>query len=146
MPIFPSKYMGLFERTSRNEPKWIWFIGTVIASFIPVALRFITSMDYNVNPIDIKDFLFAGLGLSLSNLNLIGHKKFDQKTVIALFSAGAIVFIAYALGVYLRNEADIDTVKKEPFWLSFFSYGITFASIYLSYEANHYVFKKTPRK
>ena len=135
--------MGFFDKTKKNEPKWIWFIGTVIASFVPVILRLITSLDYNITKLDVKDFLFAGLGLSLSNLNLVGSKEFDQKMLIAFVSGGLIALIGFALGIYLRNEADI--VKKDPLWLGICSYAITIASLYLSYEANSYVFKKLPR-
>lgn len=132
--------MGIFESAEKNDYKWLWFILTFFGSFIPLILRFITSLDFNIPSFDIKDLLFAGLAMNLSNLNLVGSKKFDTKLIIVLFSALFIILIAFALGVFLRNEADKSDVST--FWLKTCSTIFVGLSIYVSYEANNYVFKK----
>jgi hypothetical protein len=76
--------MGLFEKLQGSDDKWMWYFLTLFASFIPVILRLLVSFDLPIQGYDIKDFLFAGLAMNLSNLSLIGHKEFDRKLAIAL--------------------------------------------------------------
>lgn len=68
--------MGMFERyINAPEHKWAWYIGTLIGSFIPIILRFLISLDSEISSFDIKDLLFAGLAMNLSNLSLVNGKE-----------------------------------------------------------------------
>src|SRR5688572_5147167 len=97
--------MGIFERyVSGAQHKWNWYMCTLIGSLIPMGLRFFISLDYQINMFDIKDMLFAGLAMNLSNLGLLNNNKFKQKDRIGVLSGFFIVFISVALGVSFVDE------------------------------------------
>jgi hypothetical protein len=118
----------------------MWYFLTLFASFIPVILRLLVSFDLPIQGYDIKDFLFAGLAMNLSNLSLIGHKEFDRKLAIALISMTFILLIGFLIGLFLFNEA---MNNKYPLpTLQVFSFVFVGISVYMSREANYYVFNK----
>jgi len=129
--------MGLFEAIRKNDNKWTWFILTVVASLLPVLFRFLAWTDFNIKIFDIKDLLFAGLAINLSNLNLVGSKEFDEKINIVLFSVLFIILFSFVLGIMLICEA----FKAHTTILNWLSIAGTDFSIYQSFEANNYVFK-----
>jgi len=124
-----------------NENKWVWYLSTLIGSLLPVFFRLILSSTNNhFEPFDIKDLLFSGLAMNLSNLNLIGHKIFDIKVVLATISAILIIFISFLITAFMF----LDILKGELFnvtILEILSIFLVLGSIYLSYESNNYVFK-----
>ncbi len=133
--------MGIFERLKPGqEYKWIWYLGTLFGSLLPMIIRLVISMDHKIPCFDLKDFLFAGLAMNLSNLNLIGTKSFKYKTEIALFSTACIVIIAAVIGVLFADEAN--TEKNNLFGIKALSLLFVSLSIYVSFEANNFVFKK----
>jgi hypothetical protein len=136
--------MGLFEAIRRNDYKWAWFILTLIASISPIICRFIVWCDFKINLFDIKDLLFAGLAINLSNLNLVGSKNFDEKVLIVMSSIIFLTFFAFIIGVALATEAIKDTPKI--ICLDWLSVIVAALSIYVSFEANNYVFKTVPLK
>jgi hypothetical protein len=134
--------MGLFEAIRKNDYKWAWFILTFIASVSPIICRVIISIDFKINLFDIRDLLFAGLALNLSNFNLVGSKKFDDKILIVLSSIIFITCFAFIIGVVLASEA----IKNPPAhtFLDWLSVIVAILSVYVSFEANNYVFKTVP--
>ncbi len=132
--------MSLIEKyIEGNESKWIWFTLTLIGSLIPLILRFLVSLAFPIQSFDIKDLLFAALAINLSNFNLIGSRNFKTKTIIVIFSALLIIFISSTLGVFLCTEANthqVSFLKLKTISIVFF-----LASVYMSFEANNYVFK-----
>lgn len=134
--------MGLFEAIRRNDYKWAWFILTFIASISPILCRVIVWCDLSINVFDIKDLLFAGLAINISNLNLVGSKSFDEKVLIVMASIIFITFFAFIIGVVLATEA----MKHAPviICLDFLAVLVALASFYVSFEANNYVFKTVP--
>lgn len=130
--------MGLFEYFAKSDHKWFWFFATFVASLIPVACRFIASLASEINALDLKDVLFAGLALNLSNLNLVGDKTMDKKNIIVYLSVILLIIIAVILGIYFANE---NKLRNISIMLDLFSITFVGASVYVSYSANNYVFE-----
>jgi hypothetical protein len=130
--------MGIFERyVGGAQHKWNWYMCTLAGSMIPMALRFFISLDYEINMFDIKDVLFAGLAMNLSNLNLM-RNEFEERERIAVLSAIFIIFISVALGASFIDESS--SIKKPFVWSKIISVGIVLGSVWASYKANEFVY------
>lgn len=122
----------------RNESKLIWYFAIVISSSIPMILRFLTSLDLKISSFDIKDVLFAGLAMNLSNFNLISSKKFSFKVIFALFSATLITIIGFCLGILFCCESQSPAPNLSG--LTLCSCLLLAGSFALSYQANKCIF------
>ena len=110
---------------------------TLAGSMIPMALRLFISLDHKIAMFDIKDLLFAGLTMNLSNLNLMSN-EFEARARIAMLSGFLIVVISVALGASLINE-DSNT-NRFGLGSEIVSVTIVLGSIWKSYKTNEYVF------
>ena len=121
-----------------NETRWLWFGGVLIGSFIPLILRLIVSLDIQeIASFDIKDCLFAGLAINLSNFNLLESSKYQFKLALGFLSTICILIIAVAIGVFLISET---ITQKNFLWLKLISVIVVTFSIRISYGLN---FSKT---
>lgn len=133
--------MSLIEKyIMKSENKWLWFIITICGSFIPLIFRYVVSLGFpTTSNFDIKDVLFAGLAMNLSNFNLLSSKNFKAKVVIALLSSIMIAVIAVLISIFLAKENDkINSLTL----LQLLSVIFVLFSIYMSYETNNFVLKK----
>jgi hypothetical protein len=97
--------MGIFERyLDSAQHKWNGYMCTLLGSMVPMVLRFIISLDCEINMFDIKDMLFAGLTMNLSNLNLMNNDRLKQKERIAVLSGLFIFFISIGTGISFYEE------------------------------------------
>lgn len=134
--------MGFIEKyIEGNFYKWIWFLGTLIGSLLPILARLFACLAFEINYFDIKDVLFAGLAMNLSNLSLIGSKRFKMKPIIALASGIFIFLLSMLIAIFLCAE------NKPPnnyqFILNIISLIFVAGAVFLSYTANNYVFKNS---
>jgi hypothetical protein len=128
-----------------NEDAIVWFIIIVFGSFIPVFARFVVTMDYpHAIHLDIKDVLFSGLAMNISNFPLIGSRKLKYKGIIFGSSVFCIIAIAVGIGVFLSNETN--HIDNELSNLRCISFVFVLGSIIVSYFANRFVFKKPLKK
>jgi hypothetical protein len=123
-----------------NEDKAIWYFFILGGAFIPIFVRLIVTADFPVEHLDIKDVLFAGLAMTISNFNLIGSEKVKYKSIIFGFSAACILFTGLIIAEFLFD--DIKQLHSNFYYLTRISYACVFASIVLSYITNRFVFKK----
>jgi hypothetical protein len=123
-----------------NENKWLWYGGTLIGSMVPLIFRLLISLDNrHVACFDIKDLLFMGLAINLSNFNLIGTRNFPYKVAIAIVSGIFILLMGFALGTVMTDESNS---TPNPFlWLKIISSCFVLFSVYMSYEANRFLFE-----
>jgi hypothetical protein len=122
--------MGFINKLlSISEQKWLWWVGTLIGSFVPVICRLING-DHPL--VDIKDILFAGLAMNICNLPLLTNDSFNHKLKVGIFSAGLIFFIGLFLGKFLNTEG----INLNDFrtWISVV---LVWVSIMLSREINN---------
>lgn len=132
-----------------NEYKWFWFFLTFGGSCLPIIARFLCGLSSSIEIFDIKDVLFAGLAMNLSNLNLVGNKKIEAKVVISLLSVALIFLCTLIIGIFLCTENSIDSTNgllslKQGLCILKVLSGILVAfSIYWSYNANNYVFENS---
>jgi hypothetical protein len=145
MPFFLIATMNLIRKwIESDEYKWLWFGGIFIGSAIPMILRGVLSLDRNIDSFDIKDLLFMGLAVNLSNLNLIGSREFKYKVSIAFFSVLFILMMGFGLGEIMTDESN--RVKGSLMGLTVVSVIFVTVSVYVSYEANRYVFAVVDQK
>ncbi|HYF29959.1 MAG TPA: hypothetical protein VD993_02460 [Chitinophagaceae bacterium] len=133
--------MSVFEKyLNCAQYKWNWYVYTLAGSMLPVILRFFISLDCGIKMFDIKDFLFAGLAMNLSNLTLIGSDNLDAVTRerIAVVSGLLILFIAAFLGLLFYEEDP--GIRKPFFWMKVLAAGFVAASVATSYRTNKYIF------
>lgn len=130
--------MNIFERIERNEYKWMWFVFTLIGSFLPMGFRYLASLGFNVSSFDIKDLLFAGLALNISNLTLAGSQRSDTRVVMAGVSFFMSLIIAVFIVIFMCNE---EFPTKELIGLKYLSYPVVILSGIISWQANNYVHK-----
>jgi len=126
------------EYLKRNEAKLLWYIVIIFSSCIPAIMRFIIGLDLNISKYDVKDVLFAGLAINLSNFNLINAKKLPIKSIFVTSSALLIAFIGMIIGVFLCLEAQTKTPAMH--WLNVVSIGLVLGSAAVSYQANKFLF------
>jgi len=104
-----------------------------------MGIRLVVAAKANIACFDYKDLLFAGLAINLSNLNLIGSRKFEEKVSVAAFSALGIIFCCAPLMIFFMSD-DNDTNTGISI-LKGFSIIIVILSGWFSYDANNYVIK-----
>jgi|GEM_PF-3818795 len=118
--------------------KMIWFYFTLFGAAIPVLMRVLiwsgsTENDY------FKDLLFLSFALSLSNLTLVGHKEFDERSGIILISVFMITIMAFGIGAFSYQEAidDRNPVMLMPLKMTVGIFIVL--SALLSYKTNKYI-------
>lgn len=122
-----------------DESKWLWFGGILIGSCLPMIIRFIISIDFQeISSFDIKDCLFAGIAINLSNINMVGIRDFRSKVSITYLSTISLVIIASCIAVFLMNEAN---PQQGLFGIKLISILVVIASTRISLFANHFSFK-----
>jgi hypothetical protein len=131
--------MGLFEILGESNYKWMWFIATFVGSILPIILRFFLWCAYDVELLDVKDLLFAGLALNLANLTLVGHQSLTEKALIASFSGIFIVIFAFILGCVTRSE--VYRINDNNTAFEIVSIIVVILSAYLNFETNNYVYQ-----
>lgn len=136
--------MGIFERYVEGaQYKWNWYMCTLAGSMIPMALRFFISLDCGIAMFDVKDMLFAGLTMNLSNLNLMGRIKLKRKDRIAVMSGFLIVFIAAFLGLFYYEEDP--EIRKDYVGLKIVAFIFVSVSVWVSYKANETAYNKSKK-
>lgn len=139
--------MRVFERYMNSaQYKWNWYMCTLVGSMIPVLMRFFISLDCGIAMFDIKDLLFAGLAMNLSNLSLLNSRKMKQNDRIGFLSGLFILFISAFLGLFFFQEDP--TIKTELSKLKIVSSVLVVSSIWLSYRTINTIFasNKTSKK
>lgn len=133
--------MGFFSKIEGKHTTWIWFVITILCSFIPCIARAIASTNLDISCFDTKDIIFAGIAINISNFQLISsHIKIEPKILISLLSTIANLFLAVILGIILSDDSN--TKAHSTFWLNIICILIVIVSIYLSYDANDYIIKQ----
>lgn len=125
-----------------NTYKWVWFLGTLIGSLLPIFGRLFASMAFEIKSFDIKDALFAGLAMNLSNLTLIGSKSsrtLKVKGFLAMASGAFIFFLSLLIAIFLCAENSEETSLINV--LKAIALAFSVGAVFLSYSANNYVFK-----
>jgi hypothetical protein len=122
-----------------TENKWIWYLLTFGGSFIPFLARLLVSLEFPINSFDIKDILFAGLAMNLSNFNLTNIEE-SKKSRLIIFSGLSIFFIGLIIGIFLCAEYK-EPANNNIYLLKLVSYAFVAFSIRTSYNANSYSFK-----
>lgn len=130
--------MNLLKWLASKEYKWLWYGGTLVGSALPILMRVFLSLDKPVPSFDLKDLLFMGLAINLSNFNLIGIQKFEYKVVVVVCSMLFVIMMAFILGVLMNDESNhvVDPMK----WMTRLSVLCVAASAILSYAANKHIF------
>lgn len=136
--------MGFVEKyISGSEYKWFWFISSLLGGASPMVVSTIVRLNSDkwdwLGLYNIVDLIFFGLAMNISNLNLVGSKKFrPQKAIIVLLSFTGMFFLAFCLGlVYVQPDI--------KFAFKIFLHLLVAGSIYLSLSANNFVYE-TVRK
>jgi hypothetical protein len=131
------KLLGFLD----GKTKWSWYSIALLISFLPVIIRLIVCIAVpSAIAFDIKDILFSGLAMNLSNINLVGHKAFKPKQGIAVSSSLLILIIGIILALFLQH--DLSHNERSLTGLVVAGIVIVLASVYVSYEANDYLFAK----
>lgn len=115
------------------ENKWIWFLGTLVGGFLPVFGRLIVGLSIPIELFDIKDVLFAGVAMNLSNFTLVGYKEVQNKVLIIFASALFTFFMSFLIAIYLCSG---ENTPKHYIILNFLSCSFCAASIFLSWVSN----------
>lgn len=131
--------MGFFEKfVVGKEKRWIWFGLTVLGGFIPIITTLIFASGEE-GYYKLVDIVFLGLTLNISNLNLVGGLEFVQKDVVVILSAIFMVVLCLCLGkIYSQSVLSV--------WLELGIWLTAFASIYINFEINNFVFKNVIKK
>jgi|GEM_PF-1848677 len=128
----------------RNKSRLIGYSFILFGSLFPAIVRLMISLDLNIIRYDIKDYIFAGLAINLSNFNLIKGHRLETQLVYTTLSVFLIFLLGCILGVFLGFEI-IKPAPNLP-WLTCFAIILFLGSVYLSYEANNLFFNQEELK
>jgi hypothetical protein len=122
---------------SKNEDKMlIWFFGSFIAGLIPFIARYLVHLNCEKYEVfDIKDAVFLGLAMNLSNLNMLSEKTMRRKVLLTFCSALVLVALAFMLGLFQLSEC-LNKDFKAPDGARNIVFGLTAFSTLLSCVAN----------
>lgn len=123
----------------------IWFFGSFLAGLVPVVARCVVHLfcpGYDL--FDIKDAVFMGLAMNLSNFNLINNRTLPHRLALTLTSGFILMALAFFLGLFQLSECSLDFAKANNLLLpaspsvivGYIVLGITVISIILSLVAN----------
>lgn len=123
----------------------IWLFGSLLAGFVPVVARYVVHLFCSTYEIfDIKDAVFMGLAMNLSNFNLINDKTLPHRLALTLTSGFVLMVLAFFLGLFQLSECTIDLAKANHQLLpsspsevvGYIIFGVTLFSVFLSLFAN----------